>query len=84
MIISDLNTLEVVDGSAVVGGFFGEYPVSINASFRVSSSVSGHVAQSRSTANALGYGTATETDNNTYTTSYSSHSDGSSVSISSY
>jgi len=83
MIISDLNTLEVVDGASVVGGFFplGNYYNSDYTS--INTYVYGHLAESKSTANATGYGTATETDNNTSTTPYSSHSDGTSVSASS-
>ncbi len=83
MIINDLNTLEVVDGASVVGGFFGEGFKSTNVYTTVDTFVYGHLAQSQGTANASGSGTATEVDNNTSTTPYSSHSDGSSTSASS-
>lgn len=83
MIISDLNTLESIDGSAVVGGFFSEGWQGTNVVFNVTASASGHIAQSQGTATATGTGTATEVDNYTATTPSSSYSSGSATSVSS-
>ncbi len=87
MIISDLNTLEAIDGSDVVGGFFsvgsGVGNISNTVRTTIGTVVSGHLAQSQGTASATGIGTATEVDNATATTPYSSNSAGSSTSASS-
>jgi hypothetical protein len=88
MIISDLNHLEVAEAS-VVGGFnlgndysnisFNEY-LNINKSVNSAVNVYGHLATSESDAKASGYGTVTQTFNNTTTTPYSSSSNGVAIS----
>jgi len=79
MIISDLNTLEVVDGASIVGGFF-----SLFSTVAIRASASGNLAESDSTANAFGPNTATETDTSTFTVfGRGSSSSGTSISVSS-
>jgi hypothetical protein len=92
MIISDLNYLEVTEGSAVVGGFNLGYDVSkiyfkeefyIDKKVDSKTYVKGHLATSESDAQAYGSGTLTQTFNNTVTTPYSSSSNGVAISASS-
>jgi hypothetical protein len=91
MIISDLNHLEAVEAAEVVGGFNLGYDYSniyFNEKFNIEKKVDsntyvkGHLATSESDAQAYGYGTLTQTFNNTVTTPYSSSSNGVAISAS--
>ncbi|OKH52425.1 hypothetical protein NIES2101_14440 [Calothrix sp. HK-06] len=78
MIISDLNALEVVDSTEVVGGFkFNEYSniylneyINVNKNFKSYVNVKGNAA----TAEATAYGKDTASQTFTETTEYSSSS----------
>lgn len=96
MIISDLNHLEAVEGTGVVGGggvyfdnYFKKYDdinikekVDIDKKFDIYARVYGNSALSQSTADAYGYDTSAQTFTATQTDSYKSEALGLSQSVS--